>query len=72
MPAILEIPEVRDRVVPLSIEAYHRMVEEGAAGKRVELIEGVIIEKTGKSPLHIRLSHRLFELLRTRLSDGFW
>ncbi len=71
MPAILEIPEVRGRVVPLPVEAYHRMIEEGLAG-RVELIEGIIIEKMGKSPLHTRLSHRLFEMLRTRLGDGFW
>jgi len=47
-------------------------MNDGSIGNRAELIEGVIIEKMGKSPLHTRLSHRLFEILRTRLGDGFW
>jgi hypothetical protein len=72
MPAILEIREMRERVAPLSVETYHRMMNDGSIGNRAELIEGVIIEKMGKSPLHTRLSHRLFEILRTRLGDGFW
>ncbi len=72
MPAVLEIPEVRDRVMPLSVETYHRMLEDGAVSKRAELIDGIIIEKMGKSPLRTRLCHRLFEILRARLGDGFW
>jgi len=45
---ILEIPDVRRRVSPLSVEEYHRLGEFNENGRRTELIRGIIIEKMSK------------------------
>src|SRR5256885_12901615 len=64
---ILEIPEVRQRVSPLSVEEYHRLDEFNEHGKRTELIRGVVIEKMSKSPLHSALGKRLYDLIAQTL-----
>ncbi len=71
MSAILEIPEVRQRVSPLSVEEYHRLGEFNEQGRRTELIRGVVIAKMSKSPLHRTISSRLYRLLLSRLPEGF-
>jgi len=43
MSAILEIPEVRQRVSRLSVEEYHRLDEFNNNGRRTELIRGIVI-----------------------------
>ena len=48
MSAILEIPEVRRRVSPLTVEEYHRLDEFNENGRRTELIRGIVIEKMSK------------------------
>jgi hypothetical protein len=58
MTPILDIPEVRQRVSPLSVEEYHRLNEFNENGRRTELIRGVVIEKMSKSPLHSGLGKR--------------
>lgn len=68
--AILEIPEVRQRVSPLSVEDYHRLGEFNGRGRRTELIRGVVIEKMSKSPLHCLIASRLFQLLLAQLPHG--
>ena len=50
MAAILELPEVRKRVSPLSVEEYHRLGEYNENSRRTELIRGIIIEKLSKAP----------------------
>lgn len=60
---ILEIPEVRARVSPLSVEEYHRMGEFNDRGRRTELIRGVVIEKMSRSPLHSSIATRLYRTL---------
>ncbi len=71
---VLEIPEVRRRVEPVTIERYHRMIELGFfTDKPVELINGVIVEKISKSALHLYLVDLLFELLQTHCAgEGLW
>ena len=44
MTAILDIPEVRQRVSRLSVEEYHRLGEFNENGRRTELIRGIVIE----------------------------
>src|SRR5207249_7794812 len=61
MSAILEIPEVRKRVSPLSVEEYHRLDEFNENGRRTELIRGIVIEKMAKSPLHSSISKLLYD-----------
>ena len=71
MAAILEIPEVRRRVSPLTVEEYHRLGEFNDNGRRTELIRGIIIEKMSKSPLHRIVASRLYRRLLALLPQGF-
>jgi hypothetical protein len=59
MPAILELPEVRERVSTLSVDEYHRLDEFNEHGRRTELIRGIVIERMSKSPLHAAIAKRL-------------
>ena len=70
MEAILEIPEVRERLSPLSVEEYHRLGEFNENGKRTELIRGFVIEKMSKSPLHSTIASILYELLLPQVPAG--
>lgn len=67
---ILELPEVRRMVSPISVEQYHLLPEYTPAGKRTELIRGIIIEKMSKSPLHIALLRRLLRLVESAIGAG--
>ena len=68
--AILEIPEVRQRVQRWSVGDYERFVEEGIFGKNSELIRGLVFKKTSKSPLHFSLSQRLYDRIKLLLPSG--
>jgi Uma2 family endonuclease len=71
MPTILDIPEVRQRLSPLTVEEYHRLGEYNEHGRRTELIRGFIVEKISKLPLHRTVSSALYKLLTSRLLKGF-
>src|SRR5215204_5846945 len=71
MAAILEIPEVRQRVSHLTVEEYHRLDEFNENGRRTELIRGIVIEKISKSPLHSSIARRLYDRTVRRVSEGF-
>src|SRR5436190_14647582 len=71
MSAILELPEVRRRVSPLSVVEYHQLGEYNGLGKRTELIRGILIEKKSKSPLHRTLASLLYRLLLAWLPAGY-
>ncbi len=60
MPAILDLPEVRDHVSPLSVEACEALTEMGLLDTKTELIRGIIVKKMVKSPLHRKLTKRIF------------
>ena len=68
---ILEVPEVRRHVLPIDVEAYHRMGEAGLLDQRAELLRGVIFEKVSKSPLHEYVATQLMAQLSRCLPDGF-
>lgn len=62
--------------VPLwhvSIEKYHAMIESGILGPedRVELLEGVLVEKMSKKPAHTYASGALLDALFKLLPAGF-
>lgn len=69
--AILELPEVRQRVSPLSVEDYHRLGEFNERGRRTELLRGIVIEKISKSPLHRIVSSLLYDRISAQLPKGF-
>src|SRR2546422_3462749 len=71
MSAILEIPEVRRRLSPLSVEEYHRLGEFNENARRTELIRGFVIEKMSKSPLHRTIASILYDLLRPQVPSGY-
>lgn len=71
MAAILDIPEVRQRVSRLSVAEYHRLDEFNEKGRRTELIRGLLIEKMSKSPLHAAIAKRLYDLLTRLVPHGF-
>ncbi|HRJ11223.1 MAG TPA: hypothetical protein PK490_13980 [Prosthecobacter sp.] len=52
MITVLESPEARQTVHPLSVEFYHEAGRLGLIGEDVELLEGVLFKKMPKSPLH--------------------
>ncbi len=68
---VLEIPEVRARISPLTIRQYHQLPEFNENRKRTELIRGIVIEKMSKSPLHSSISRRLFRLIQSALPEHF-
>lgn len=71
MPAILELPEMRDRIARWSVDDYERLVESGLAPKRGELIRGIIIDKMSKSPLHCDLAKWLYDHFQALRLPGF-
>src|SRR5438093_10728764 len=70
--AMLEIPEVRARVSPVTVAQYHQFPEFNENGRRTELIRGVIIEKMSKSPLHSGTASALYDVIRPQVPPGFW
>ena len=71
MVEILELPEVRKRVSPLTVEEYHRLGEFNEHGRRTELVRGIVIEKMSKSPMQRTLASVLYRLIAGRLPKGF-
>ncbi len=70
MSAILEIPEVRQRISPLSVDEYHRLDEFNKHGRRTELIRGVVIGKMSKSPLHCFIAKLLYDTISRLVPHG--
>jgi len=68
---LLEIPEARERVQRWSVGEYERLVEQGIFGKANELIQGLVIAKMSKSPLHFSFSLWVYELLKALVPSGF-
>ena len=68
---MLEIPEVRARISPITVEQYHEFPEKNENGKRTELIRGVVIEKMSKSPLHCSIAKALYDHILGTVPPGF-
>jgi len=71
MAAILEIPEVRQRLSRLSVAEYHQLGEYNQNGRRTELIRGLVIEKMSKSPPHSTLGSRLYKMISAHVSEEY-
>lgn len=72
MNSLLERPALRQRVVPISVEAYHHYGKVGWVREDVELLRGIIFKKMPKSPLHeivLRLLARLLNRVLTNRHD---
>lgn len=71
MTPLLDLPAVRRRVHPLTVETYHRLGEMGVLSEDVELLRGLVVTKMPKSPLHEFVSQMLMKLLLALLPPGF-
>jgi Uma2 family endonuclease len=69
--AILENPAVYKRTFPISIEAYHLLYEQGFISEKTELLEGVVVEKMPKDPIHSNIVTQLAYFLYDRLKGKF-
>ena len=72
MPLTLKEPGFMKRAVPFSVATWHRMIAEGLAPKRAELIKGVIVEKMSKSILHSQVASFLARFLEALIGEKFW
>lgn len=70
--AMLDLPEVRARISPITVAQYQQFPEFNENGRRTELIRGIVIEKMSKSPLHTGIASALYDLLRPQVPAGFW
>ena len=71
MTALLEVPEIRERVSPISVAEYHQLGEFNENGRRTELIRGILIEKISKSPLHCFIAAELRRMIESQVSPSF-
>jgi Uma2 family endonuclease len=69
--SILDAPSARRATYQLSVEDYHRLNETGLLCEDVELLDGYLIRKMGKSPLHTFICQWLVEALREFVPAGF-
>ena len=69
---MLEIPEVRARISPVTVAQYHQFPEFNENGRRTELIRGIVFEKMSKSPLHTGIASALYDLIRPQVPSDFW
>lgn len=70
MSSLLDNPAIRQAALSVTVEQYHRLGETGVIGENTELLQGVIVEKMVKSPLHSWLVQYLVEWLRNGLQPG--
>jgi Uma2 family endonuclease len=69
--SIIDRPEAREQLWPLSVEAYHALGEAGLIPERTELLYGFVFHKMPKSPFHRFLVQRLLLMLRPLIEPGF-
>ncbi len=64
MSSIIDVPEVRAAVQPMSVAFYHEAGRLGWLDESVELLEGYPVKKMSKSPLHEFIGGRLRRLIQ--------
>ena len=64
MTALLEVPAIRRQTTRLSVADFHRLGE----SLRAELLEGILINKMPKSPLHRLITRRIVRALESQIS----
>lgn len=72
MSSIIDSPEVREALVPMSVEFYLEASERGWLDEDMELLEGFPVRKMSQSPLHENLVDELLERLRSVMGEDRW
>lgn len=70
MADLLELANFRERQIPLSVDAYHALGDMGFIPEKTELLEGFVVEKMPKSPLHNYVVYWLANAFRLFLGAG--
>jgi|SRR5687767_592871 len=71
MTALLDLPEVRERVHRVTVPDYHRLGQLGVISEDVELLRGIIVDKMSKSPLHEFIAQKLMKLFARQIPEKF-
>lgn len=68
--ALKDRQAIFERAFPISVEAYHFLYKQGLISEKTELLEGVVIEKMPKDPIHANLvtmlAHFLYETIKNK------
>ncbi len=67
--SLLDEPVVREQAMRFTVEQYQILGEAGLVGTNVELLEGIIVKKMSKSPLHSAVTQRAADRLRAVLGE---
>ena len=60
-----------ERAMPITVEQYHALFAQGLISERTELLEGIILEKMSKSPLHGSIAQKLLRKIRASIGETF-
>jgi Uma2 family endonuclease len=69
--AIQERQAFYEKAVPISVEAYHFLYKQGLISEKTELLEGVVIEKMPKDPIHANLVTLLASYLYEAIKNEY-
>lgn len=72
MSNLLEHPNIQALVTRMSVADYHKLGELGVLPEKIELIDGVLINKMPKSPKHAFVIDFLATLLRKIFGVGYF
>lgn len=72
MSSPVESAEIRDAIVPMSVDFYHASSELGWIDENTELLQGIPVQKMSKSPEHEFYSSLLLRMIEAILPDGFF
>lgn len=64
MTTLLEHPNIQALVTRMSVADYHKLGELGLLPEKIELIDGVLINKMPKSPKHTYIINAISKILR--------
>ncbi|MBK8398455.1 MAG: Uma2 family endonuclease [Leptospiraceae bacterium] len=69
---VLEREFLRENFIPITVEAYQYLAEKNLISENAELIEGVIVKKMSKSPIHYSLTQKLMLFFQNKISSKYW
>ncbi|MEY4200717.1 MAG: hypothetical protein RLZZ265_2457 [Verrucomicrobiota bacterium] len=73
LPHLLDSPQPRAQLHPLSVAAYHALGDMGLIPERTELLRGFVFNKMPKSPLHRWILQRLLQRIQEALARSpYW
>jgi len=71
MSSILDRSAIRDIVLPISVQQYHRLGATGIICMQTELLRGVIVRKMIKSPQHTWLVQKLVSIISGQIGPEY-